>query len=421
MKRIFILGFLLICGLNSVLLAEPTSYFSTYAAAYNIDLSDSITFCGVGNNADYIDHAAPGYSETTLIAYVGVSGTTTDINVSIEWITPPFMYQSASQSNLQRPFEIDLILRERWLWEEGLGIIRHDQFDRTGSVKRLNAQNSHGGRPVFTFADPTDGSNKKYGTDLGKDNDNEYENITSFLDIVLVLPKITENGSYQVGSADDYYASFNIILTGDGISATYHCELNGYYETNKPASMEISLSVVPNANATSINLDDASVQAGGEGLNIGSFAYTTVAGNTNPSEYRAFVSSSLDPTEGGEGYEFVLKKIEETEFNEKNSIMYEVGLDNGSSPVKWYDGKASTQNISVDAGSWPWYEETITWPESFLKSNSQTMHREGDSGDTYRYYDEGDILFRLAENSNVDDLIPGVYKSNIYFHVVADE
>lgn len=429
MKRIYIAIIFLFLMLTPIYCAE--AYFATYDAAYNIDLSDPMKqYTGAGDNID----AAHGvtYTDTSMIAYVGVSGTTEPVKVEIsKWYTTPWMYQSASQPNLRRPFGIDFVLRNRWYYYDGgswpfyIETIR--QHDITGEIpSHYGYQDRNTQMDVnFTFDLSTDRSVTRSGHELGfsiLDPGNyyyDYTLITSFVDIVLVLPEIDPfDTSYQIGSADDYYASFDIHVNGSGIDETYHCEINGYYDTDKPESMQITLNVVPNANSSSINLDETSgviAPGSGEGLPIATYSYTTTQeASDNSVRYYAFVSSSEYPNIPGE--EFTLRKSGSADSdNENNSIKYQIRIQsgqsgrNGSSSSGWFDGTLSIKGI--DEGN---------MSGVFFDSVYMEMQRPGNSP-TYLNYDSGNILFRLADGTNPGLLDAGVYESYIYFHVITQQ
>lgn len=436
MKRLLCLSALIMAAV--VLSAAPADYFSTYGAAYNVDLAASSQFPGAGNSSDADYEVTEGYNSTTLIAFLGVSGTTGPVSVTIsKWYTDPWMYQSASQPNLQRPFGIDFVTRERWYHEDERWNIfdEEEQIDWTGkSPDHFGYQNNVAYKEGvdYTFTKATDGSVETQGRNIDSATGNlffDFQLISSWVDIVLVLPEIDPyDTSYQIGSANDYYASFDILISGGGVNMTYHCELTGYYETDKPENMDITLSVIPNANASSINLDDttgAIAPGAGSGLHIGDYSYTTTKESSNNSvRYYAFVSSEELPT--AQGGSFLLKQKNATGgvYDETNSIGYEIQLASnqvsgrpGSAFSGWFDGTASL--VGIEEGD---------MSGVFFDSVFMEMYREGDVVEgtstpqyTYLHYDNGQILFRLAPGADPDVLEAGVYESYIYFHVVAQQ
>ena len=437
MKKILYLFVLIMTA--AALSAAPADYFSTYGAAYNVDLAASSQFPGAGNSSDADYEVTEGYNSTTLIAFLGVSGTTGPVSVTISnWDTEPWMYQSASQPNLQRPFGIDFVQRNRWYYYEDRWLIPdiEDQFDRTESApSHFGLQNNGTTRLEFTFPQATDGSVTREGRDFGFGVGNnwdkrnyDYQLISSWVDIVLVLPEIDPTDtSYQIGSANDYYASFDILISGGGVNMTYHCELTGYYASDKPENMDITLSVIPNANASSINLDDttgAIAPGAGSGLHIGDYSYTTTKESSNNSvRYYAFVSSEELPTVPGGPFLLKQKNTTGGVYDETNSIQYEIQLASnqvsgrpGSAFSGWFDGTASL--VGIEEGN---------LSGVFFDSVFMEMYREGDVVEgtstpqyTYLHYDNGQILFRLAPGADPSALNAGVYESYIYFHVVSE-
>lgn len=434
MKKILCL-LLAFITFSSVITAAPSDYFSTYGAAYNVDLAASSQFPGAGNSSDADYEVTEGYNSTTLIAFLGVSGTTGPVSVTISnWYTEPWMYQSASQPNLQRPFGIDFVQRNRWYYEKKGWWDPFDtaQLDRTAAAPSHYGFNNGSSEIDFSFQDKTDGSVTENGRNLGQgivEVGKDYQLVSSWVDIVLVLPEIDPyDTSYQIGSANDYYASFDILISGGGVSMTYHCELTGYYETDKPKNMDITLSVIPNANASAINLDDttgAIAPGAGSGLHIGDYSYTTTKESSDNSvRYYAFVSSEELPTKQGDRFLLKRRGVTDGVYDETNSIGYEIQLASnqvsgrpGSSFSGWFDGTASL--VGIEEGD---------MSGVFFDSVFMEMYREGDVVEgtstpqyTYLHYDNGQILFRLAPGADPDVLEAGVYESYIYFHVVAQQ
>ena len=57
---------------------------------------------------------------------------------------------------------------------------------------------------------------------------------------------------------------------------------------------------------------------------------------------------------------------------------------------------------------------------TFYSSRADDMN-DIDGNPVHQRWDEGDILFRLANGADVNTLAAGVYSSNVYFHVVTEE
>ena len=400
---------------SSMLFAE--SFFSTYGAAYNVNLADSETFCGVeGNDPEYGSSA--GYSDDTHIALIGVQNTSSATDITITFNNTDWMYQSASQPNLKRPFGIYLVQKERYRRDYVRDWLDEDLPDEIVDVKNLGYDENgdlQSDSSVFKFDKPTDHSYVRYRDYvLGLLNYEEYL-IGSWVDIVLVLPKINPNDpSYTVGSADDYYASFDIEVSG-GTSASYHCEFTGWYEQEKEGDIDFVLNVIPNATASSIDLDDtARIAYGGDGVKIGDYSYSTTRDssiNASTHEYFAFVSSSLSPMESSGNFQLVLETQTLDATVNNSTVPFEVGLqsDDSSKGIKWFDGNVDMYDAADPASA----------GNTFYSSRERDMNQIGDDPTLYQYYDDGNIRFRLANGVDTTDLLQGIYKSNVYFHVVA--
>ena len=62
------------------------SWFTTYGAAYNVDLSDDRTFCGISTSEPAYG-STPGYSDATHIAIAGVQDTSSESIIHITFNT----------------------------------------------------------------------------------------------------------------------------------------------------------------------------------------------------------------------------------------------------------------------------------------------------------------------------------------------
>ena len=112
-KRIFILFFVISFAFP---LFAAKSWFTTYNAAYNVNLSDPDDDY-VGTDSGVWD--TTGYSNQTLVAQFGFSETDSPVTINISFNNtgnPSWMYQSASQPNLHRPFGLDVVVRQRWYY-----------------------------------------------------------------------------------------------------------------------------------------------------------------------------------------------------------------------------------------------------------------------------------------------------------------
>ena len=389
------------------------SYFNSYSAAYNVNLADP--------NKEYVgtdsgEWGSTGYNDRTLVAQVGFADTSSPVSIEVTFDNASWMYQSASQPTLKRPFGLDVVVRQRWYrWNCTNGALH--QTDETVQVHHYGLQ--EGGNSsqdaTFSYSNPTNGSVEKDGNDLPGEHRNticgwySHKLIGAWVEIVLVLPKIDPyNTSYTVGSANDYYASFDITLSG-GAEGSWHCVFTGWYENPQDGEVQFVLNVVPNANASSINLDsDDGIAYGSQGLPIGTYFYTTTKSNSSEDkDYYAFVSSSQSPTAPGGTFSLVRTG---TDGGTGNEIPYEIGLDSlelGRDP-KWFNGAVVMSDGAIDPAG------------TFYSSRADNMS-DIDGNPVLQRWDEGDILFRLANGADVNTLAAGVYSSNVYFHVVTEE
>ena len=391
------------------------SWFTTYGAAYNVDLSDDRTFCGI-STSDPSYGSTPGYSDATHIAIIGVQDTSMPVYIDITFNsnTSEWMYQSANQPNLRRPFGIDIVQKERWectTW----GSEREE--DVVVGVTHLGIQdNSTTSQNKFTIENRTNGRDRVPGRDLGLGGQwwgLSFYRIGAWLDIVLVLPPIDRNDpTYTVGSADDYYASFDITVSG-GTSSTYHCEFTGWYENPADEEVQFILNVVPLASSSSINLDvpDAYLY-GTDGIAIGNYSYSTTRDRSldDGHEYYAFVSSSSDTLSSKGEFILVLENQSKAPSLNEDAIRFEVGIESQyGRPTKWFNGDVDMYDVFDTAGA----------ENTFYSSEERIMDQMGDDGTLYQHYDDGSIRFRLAEGADPSTLTAGIYRSEVYFHVVS--
>ncbi len=392
------------------------SYFNSYSAAYNVNLADP--------NKEYVgtdsgEWGSTGYNDRTLVAQVGFADTSSPVYVDVTFSNASWMYQSASQPNLKRPFGLDVVVRERYYYSLCNASNDHGNTDYTVEVHHLGFQSggNQSGSIQFSYDNATDESVRAWGRDLPDGpagghtwcSGVRHDLIGAWVEFVLVLPEIKPDAtSYTVGSANDYYASFDITLDG-GAKGSWHCEFMGWYENPQDGDVQFVLNVVPNANASSISLDsDDGITYGSQGLPIGTYFYTTTKSiSSEDKDYYAFVSSSQSPTTPGGAFSLVRTG---TDGSTGNEIPYEIGLDSlepGRDP-KWFNGAV----VMGDGATAP--------ADTFYSSRADDM-RDIDGNPVRQRWDEGNILFRLAKGADVNTLTAGVYSSNVYFHVVTQE
>ena len=160
-----------------------------------------------------------------------------------------------------------------------------------------------------------------------------------------------------------------------------------------------------NENTKAIDLSSESIKSDEAGLEIGSYEYSAEFINDLYNEpnlkYYSFVSSSDSPSVPNG--EFVLVDT----IDNQNTIRYQIGLKNGSNPIKWYTGDMSVslgENVSNEV------DGLLAGPASYKVLDNKIIIE-----------DSGVILFKLTESAdNPFEIPPGTYNSNIYFHVIAN-
>lgn len=396
------------------------NYFNTYSAAYNVDLEDPDRYYVGTDDGVFDESGGPGYSNRTLIAQLGFADTSSPITIEITFDNTSWMYQSASQPNLKRPFGLDMVVRQRWYrgdewWGGGCSNNNDHTADETVTVVHYGLQSggSTSQTMTYTYNSSTNGDVKETGGNLPGSHrvciGLDHDLIGAWVELVLVLPEIDPyDTSYTVGSADDYYASFDMTISGGGEAGTYHCEFTGYYDDPRDEEINFTLNVVPTANASAINLDASpDIAPGDPGLQIGRYYYsTTKTTSSEDRNYFAFCSSSEIPDRNGGPFRLVRRG---TYGGDLNEIGFEIGLQSSdpSKGVQWFAGSDVMSEGDVE-------------PENvFYSSRRQDMQDIGGAA-IYQRYDEGNILFRLAPGEDPGPLNAGVYTSYIYFHVVVE-
>lgn len=222
----------------------------------------------------------------------------------------------------------------------------------------------------------------------------------AYIDVVLVLPELYFDEDRQMiytgtDTNDPNLRYESTMEVNDGEYKFY-----GYYP-KKYNMLDFNLTVTPTG-AMSIDLNNSDVQPNANGLEIAEYEYdATFYGDAErETSFYAFLSSSQDPT--ADGGEFALQ-------GGNSNIIYQAGISSGSTK-KWFNGD-DTVNLGQNASN---------DPGSLFKGSSGYVAIDNNRK---RYTDSGDILFRLAPGhgyENIYSIPPGIYTSNIYFHVVAN-
>ena len=444
MKRVLAIAIMLLVISSTCLFARV--WFAPYSASFGADLSRTDTYTGLAGKSPselpaYMPDTGPGYTRETMVALLGVTESSSDTIVTVTFDNSNgWKYQSISQPDATRDFEIYLVYRQRYeKWEKELHTniwdwsdtyyygVNTGTYDYTVSIIHMNSDSSQ-----FIFPRTDRGINNQGQTpetdDFGNPMDEDVL-IGCWVDIILCLPE-QEN----ITPANDYYASLDVNVSG-GASGTFHCEFTGYYDIVPDYvqnSGDVLFNVVPNANASSINLSTANdlIAPDGPGLEIGRYSYST----TNPYDsqtyentYYMFASSSPSAVSNNDGqFKLRLQGTDESISNDSIEIPFSIGLVTDGHELsgggykdgyyKWFDG---TTDMSSSVGS-------------MKKSLGEGTEQIVGSGTIYIYYDNGSVLFRLnydnlastpdgQQINPIDKLIAGNYTSKIYFHVISEQ
>lgn len=439
-KRIPLIVLLLIM-LGTSLFGEMLTWMTPYQAGFNVNLEDTEKYSGAANSGTLSDGKGTsitwdtgGYTDDTMVCLIGVSKVEKlsneeypkikiEVTVNSHNSEYPWHYVSASEPFIRRPFALDFIKGYKG------GPKENRELTRIG----IGGDDEN---PVTLILDLD-----TYSTD------------EAWCDIVLVLPKqdnsIGSDLSYAL-STNDYFCSLSIKMykennTGgfDKIeNAEWGMSFNGYIrEAPDKRDSIVLVNVVPLPAAYAIDIDNQRVDLRAGTLQIGTFSIETgvfldtrvdpndpnkysLYHNQIGNEYCIFASSIDDPFDrtGGEKFRLVLDGFESYPSDELDDVYefnYEVGLSYGSQE-KWYDG---TTYVSEDSSN-------------DLSNLLQAERKEQTVGDTHSdigdnvlkrdsvYYqiNDGDIKIRVPNTvteEQLNNLVAGVYSSEIYFHVVS--
>lgn len=441
MKRVLAIAIMLLVISSTCLFARV--WFAPYSASFGANLGDTDLYRGLAGMTvdkvpDYIPQQGDGYSYETMVSILGITETSSETTVSISFPNGgDWEYKSISQPDATRKFEIYVVERRRyedWNKWELLGAttgVRGNSTIPDDTIRIVHL--GEGANPTVEFTFPP--TNKTIGTDgepaeMGNVNGEPCEDVLigCWVDIILCLPK-QEN----ITPANDYYASLDVNVSG-GASGTFHCEFTGYYDIVPDYvqnSGDVLFNVVPNANASSINLSTANdlIAPDGPGLEIGRYSYST----TNPydsetyeNSYYLFASSSPSAVSNTDGqFKLRLQGTDESISNDSIEIPFSIGLVTDGHELsgggyedgyyKWFDGTTDATSLK----------------ESMKPSLGGRAEQIEGSKPIYIYYDNGSVLFRLdydrlastldgQQINPIDKLIAGNYTSKIYFHVISE-
>jgi|GEM_PF-5703871 len=368
------------------------------------------------------------YNDDSMIGLIGVSGTSEEKTVTFDFSSAAkaWKYVSSSNSSLCRPFGIDLVLRGGTQSDSTGYIIGNTH--KTISVLHLGYYDTSITEPQQLVASivlpKTDGSanSSTFGGEA-------Y--VGAWVDVVLVLPGTVEDAGYidlngndypdsneleycKLGAANDYSTQFTCTLGGE---SSHVFVMSGYYNMEPPVTSG-SVALVVNPLSGASNLDIKSLVDNPTEIAEYSFSATSgyvPSGNSTWSntDYYFFISSD---TVGGNKFELKLSGTEGIGLNKYIGVNYVVGLlssyDSSASPSLWFDGTDSLTYTTAHhiSSNFPKAQSRVDIAYSYDVSKS-----------IYQFFDTGSIYIKLPSGADVDDLMAGRYKSNIYFNVVTNQ
>lgn len=419
-KIVFVLFLLLV----TQLLVATNAFFAPYPSSFNVDLSDTDTYCGVPESLNFVEGFAPGYSDQTMIALIGLSdmsGTRHKIELNVNVVSSKdFEYISASEPYLSRPFKLDIVENYKY------GII----ISRTERI--LLVPSGSGNVATYTTGEIT------------------AEEV--WFDIVLELPN---DGLSNALAKSDYYVQLEIYATefvdndGDGVCdvdeivskhGPWPFYISGYIDEGSPANVSyVMMNIAPTARANAINIDELK---NGQPMKIADYFYESMAfmptgltdiydeGSLSYSDQAGnplyvFASSSSDPNdENADSFKMKMAGFEdEDNLSSAFSFPFAIEMRNEN-----YVSTKPDENCKTFTGTTP---KNINEMLKGLSEDGKTgdqhdkdpdwLGRGGEDRVIY-FYDDGEIYIKLPDgydSKQLDDLTAGVYTSRIYIHVVS--
>lgn len=402
MRRI--LSFVLIlfsCSVPS--LFAVNTFFAPYPSSFNVDLEDTITYCGVPEGETWVGGSAPGYSDKTMVALLDISGAehpvigetynlTFKINSSKSW-----EYASASEPYLSRPFRLDIVQ----CTDSVLGTSRE-------LVKSIG----------FGTSD----------TDQSVSFNVTIYNYEGWFDIVLVLPELTGVDAEKALAKNDYYAEIEISVkdsSGNSVSPNWPYYINGYIDEEPPVNTSyVMMNVIPTARANSINIDELSSTVP---MEVATYFYETIGfmpgGDSDVNgvggldseaqrnvDYYIYASSSRNAfDDSAKEFEMIMAGLEDTDAADEYSFNFKVTMTS-----------SATKNSVTFTGETP---EITSMLQSATMEGTTDHHSGNGSSYTVYYYDEGTIGITVTaeEKAKLSSLAPGLYRATVYLHVVSTQ
>lgn len=403
MRRILSLVLILLsCSVPS-LFADLNTFFAPYPSSFNVDLEDSITYCGVPEGETWVGGSAPGYSDKTMVALLDISGAehpvigetynlSFKINSSKSW-----EYVSASEPYLSRPFRLDIVQCR----DAALGINRE-------LVKSIG-----------------------YGTndaDQSVSFDVTIYNREGWFDIVLVLPELTGVDAEKALAKNDYYAEIEISVkdsSGNSVSPNWPYYINGYIDEEPPANTSyVMMNVIPTARANSINIDELSPT---DPMEVATYFYETIGFMPGGDSDVNNVGGLDSKTQSDVDY-YIYASSSRNAFDDsaKEFEMKMAGLEDTDAADEYSFNFIVTMTSSATGNSFPFTgltPETSAMLHSAEMTGTTAHHSTDDSNYTVYYYDEGTIGITVTEKekAKLESLVPGLYRATVYLHVVSTQ
>lgn len=421
---------------------QPNIFMQHLTACFNVDLSSDL----FGSHDDKATWAGGDpkkssayYYDKQIAAVIGVQNSSAETTITLTFTGNNWYYLlNGSDTRFKRPFGLDMITRVP---------------EKSGSKNHLTQGVTHMGRQASNKGDLSYSATmtlpKTDGSEKNSKGNPIYE---AWLDVVLVLDpvvnpatglvrKLSNNNEditdendrfygYLVSSNDVYTTSFRIDVRSGDLTESYFFMMNGYYVTEiKPfqqfGEYYLNFSVHSNANATSFDIKN--LKESQSSIVIGDYSLVTNTVRSDKNGYNpdatAYVFPSSSPLGSNNGGLFTLKYVSPITNmttqspNTFNSVSYKVGLLQSNVTLEnavWYDGTDTFDSIidkingtnSDNSGAKAVQAKTIRE----YSANTQTQ--------TVRVTDTGNILLQI--DGNVDNLVAGRYRSDIYLHVVTD-
>lgn len=414
-RRIILLMAILLISASVILAAGP--------ASINVDLASTEYKC-LGQHDNGNESAVLGDYSRQLIEHIELpvsTDTSSSSNYTVTVSVDDFNYQfqpDGATSISKRPYQLDLVLCQQWGTNDPVYeniALNHDGESSSSHSFTIFASASasavieeiHSGNwfeqarkqvPFYVMMAfyNLEHDFEDWFWDIDKFISYLYSTgnrlTSAYLDIVLVLPELGESEKNMLYANNNEYKS-HIHVTG---GVQQEIEISGNYTSFINV---VSLNIGGNENTKSINLDPSEsnqIAYGEDGIDVGTYSYEIKTSPGFDVAFDAFLSSSNNPSSNNGAFTLTCLNNDANE----TSITYEAGIRSSNTTTKWFDGTQTFATLKDD---------------SLFNLGSSDFVTTGD------YVGGGDIMFRLTSDSTqrIDEIPPGTYTSNIYFHVVA--